>query len=330
MTMPAYIAIPTTLSLFADTLYSVSSATDHFREQAKHGGFALARCQDFGNFTSALPHYPSTTFRLKNNDKVPSFINREFRPPQSNAAELCTNSTKGAVSGSHRYKYGLHPPLASHMPIIFIKAPQHLCLPLSAVHNSDQLLESSNMIPAAVTVATQSDYRESEAQTNPYSPAVAISTQLTNKAAQHAALQHCGGTTEVSHLTELSYELGQVPGADDVEKIKKLRAKRAFEASLPPLSNPDSLPLRQKMMEARELQEWAEREGEIQHTQNERFGLLQQAILAREAEVEMGNADRVSATTDRLLSGKQAAFAALQKRRVKAIRHFMDCRKYVT
>jgi hypothetical protein len=314
--------------MLTDAVYTVSSATDHFREQAKHGGFALARCQDFGNFTSALPHYPATTFRLKNNDIVPSFVNREFRPPKNkNTAELRTNSTSAAVSGPHRYKYGLHPPLVSHAPVVLIKAPQNPYLPPKAGHTVEQAHQKADLIPVGCTVGTQSDYRESEAQTNPYSPGIVVAAQLTTKAAQHAALQHCGGATEISHLTDLTYEFGQVPGALDVEKINKLRTKRAFDASLPPLSDAGSLPLRQKMMDAREQQEWAEREAEIQYTQDERFGLLQHAILAREAEIETGHADRVSATTDRLLAGKQAAFAALQKRRVKAIRHFMNCRK---
>ena len=53
-----------------------------------------------------------------------------------------------------------------------------------------------------------------------------------------------------------------------------------------------------------------------------------QAIVAREAEVEEAAAERVRARTDRALAAKQGAFAAVQKRRIKALRHFSEARKY--
>lgn len=307
----------------ADTVYTVSSATDHFREQAR-GGFTLTRCPDFGNFTSALPHHPASSFRLKNNDKVPHYVSREFRPPHRDAAALRAASSAAAVTGPHRHKHSLRPALAKHAPIVFIKSPKRPPPTARDAPAADAPLDTT---PAARTIATQSDFRETEAQTDPFSPDAAPTAAPTAKAASHAALHHCGGAAELSHLSSLTFAFGHSPDGADVAAVRRLRAKRAFEASLPPLSDTAALPRRQAMLEAWESQEWAAHEAGIKAAQHERLALLQQAIAAREAEVEESHAERVAATTERLLAAKQGAFAALQKRRVKAIRHFMDSRK---
>ena len=308
-----------------DTVYTVSSATDHFREQAR-GGFTLARCPDFGNFTSALPHYPASSFRLKNNDKVPHYVSREFRPAQRDAGALRAASTAAVVTGPHRHKHSLRPPLAKHAPVVFIKSPKRPPPAAQGAPAADAPLDTA---PAARTIATQSDFRETEAQTDPFSPDAAPATHPTAKAARHAALHHCGDSAELAHLSSLTFEFGHAPDGADVAAVRRLRAKRAFEASLPPLCDTAALPRRQAMLEAWETQEWAAHEAEIKRAQDERLALLETAIAAREAEVEDSHAERVAATTERLLAAKQGAFAALQKRRVKAIRHFMDCRRCV-
>jgi hypothetical protein len=80
-----------------------------------------------------------------------------------------------------------------------------------------------------------------------------------------------------------------------------------------------------------ELRSWhREREQEIKKTQDARLKLLQDAILAREAEVEEGHSDRVQAVTDRLLASKQDLFSGIHKSRIKALRHFTEARKYAS
>ena len=63
-----------------------------------------------------------------------------------------------------------------------------------------------------------------------------------------------------------------------MRRLEKLRAKRAFEASLPPIDDVERLPERQAMIEAWEVQEWVEREEEIKGVQEERLALLAQAL----------------------------------------------------
>jgi hypothetical protein len=67
-------------------------------------------------------------------------------------------------------------------------------------------------------------------------------------------------------------------GLQEVRRLEKLRAKRAFEATLPPIDDVERLPERQAMIEAWEVQEWVEREEEIKGVQEERLALLAQAL----------------------------------------------------
>ncbi len=52
-------------------------------------------------------------------------------------------------------------------------------------------------------------------------------------------------------------------GLSEVEMIERARAKRAWEATLPPLSDISQLDKRRKMMEEQERKEWAFRDQEI-------------------------------------------------------------------
>lgn len=73
-------------------------------------------------------------------------------------------------------------------------------------------------------------------------------------------------------------------GLQEVRRLEKLRAKRAFEATLPPIDDVERLPERQAMIEAWEVQEWIEREEEIKGVQEERLALLAQALQVTRAQ----------------------------------------------
>lgn len=65
-------------------------------------------------------------------------------------------------------------------------------------------------------------------------------------------------------LNENSSGHGLPAGLAEVEMIQRARAKRAWEASLPPLSDLSQLDKRRRLMEEMEAKEWAFREGEIE------------------------------------------------------------------
>lgn len=66
------------------------------------------------------------------------------------------------------------------------------------------------------------------------------------------------------HTMFLSLGRGLPAGLAEVEMIERARAKRAWEASLPPLADLEQMEKRRKMMEEQERKEWAFREQEIE------------------------------------------------------------------
>jgi hypothetical protein len=142
------------------------------------------------------------------------------------------------------------------------------------------------------TVGTQSLYRESEAQTIPYSPDYIVPEVIGEKQRSLMEKYHSEGP-EVLELQKMKFGQGLPVGLTELNHIDKLREKRAFEASLPPLHDVARLPQRRAMMEAWEHKEWAEREQEILALQEERLELLAHAIETREYNIEAEAEQRV-------------------------------------
>ena len=72
------------------------------------------------------------------------------------------------------------------------------------------------------TVAVQTKYRDSEAQTDPYTPDYTVRP---------------GEEPEILTLASLSYGKGLPAGLAEVEMIERARQKRDFEAALPPITD---------------------------------------------------------------------------------------------
>ncbi len=113
----------------------------------------------------------------------------------------------------------------------------------------EALGEVSLSEPQTRSVHVQTDYRDSETQTDPYSPDYVVRP---------------GSQPELLTLATLSYGRGLPAGLAEVEMIERARAKRAWEATLPPLSDLGQLQKRKRMMEEQERKEWAFRESEIE------------------------------------------------------------------
>lgn len=151
--------------------------------------------------------------------------------------------------------------------------------------------------PTHFTVGVQTDYRESETQTDPYSPEYVIQPGTTPSELLQLAALTWGTKSTVQTFTSYRryyiiiflkpwmsslllsvlrwivylYLWWQFPsghglpaGLAEVEMIERASAKRAWEASLPPLDDLSQLDKRRRMMEEMEAKEWAFREGEIQ------------------------------------------------------------------
>lgn len=119
---------------------------------------------------------------------------------------------------------------------------------------------------ASRTVGTQSDYRESEAQTTPWDVPYTVSDTPSVKQQYLSAQYHCQGP-ELLTLRDLKVGQGLPVGLAQVEEIEKRRVKRAFDAALPPLNDLQQLPRRQQFLEAWEAQEWADKEATMEAKQ---------------------------------------------------------------
>ncbi|GMH37824.1 hypothetical protein BSKO_05697 [Bryopsis sp. KO-2023] len=308
-----------------DGCYTVSGPRDHYREQSRSGGFLMEAMPDFGNFFSELAHHPSQSYRLKGDNRIPAHVDRNFQPSMTSIPELAMKSTAAQVSGTNRHKFfsrqlfaGLNDVAASTMGI-----------PLSGSLESG-LTNPANAeeehIPKSRTIGIQSDYRESEAQTLPWDPEFRLPSRPSAKQEYRSSRFHCDGP-EIAQLKHLTFGDGLPPGLNEIDHIDKLRAKRAFEASLPPLDDLANLPLRQKMIEEWESAEWGEREQEILGVQETRLALLKQAIDCREQRSEERIQELVKTRKEAIIGRMERTIAGIEKRRVKTVRHLDSERK---
>lgn len=97
-------------------------------------------------------------------------------------------------------------------------------------------------------VEIQTDYREAEAQTDPYTPA---HDQNGDQNLEILALQH------------LKWDKGLPASIEELEAIEWNREKVWFENALPPISDEASFKLRRVLMKSQEEREWKKKETDI-------------------------------------------------------------------
>ena len=170
-----------------------------------------------------------------------------------------------AVDAQDRYKFARRPiiPFLNTIPPYVV---------LDAYRNQEienERLRELNR-PASVlakAIGTQTDYRDGEAQTEPYTPEYVVRP---------------GTQPELLTLITLAYGRGLPVGLAEVEMIERARAKRAWEATLPPINDPGQWAKRLRMMTEMERTDWLYRENEIQQIQQMRMELLKKMLRTRE------------------------------------------------
>ncbi|RLV90953.1 hypothetical protein DV515_00014290, partial [Chloebia gouldiae] len=129
------------------------------------------------------------------------------------------------------------------------------------------------------TLGTQTDYRDGEAQTDPYSPEYIV---------------HSASFPEILTLATLTWGRGLPAGQAEMEIIDRIWEKRAWEAALPPMDSPSNVAKRLKMMEAMERKEWAYREEEIDKLQKVQMEVFKKLLQKREENQNELNAMRLN------------------------------------
>ncbi|XP_008577008.1 PREDICTED: protein MAATS1 [Galeopterus variegatus] len=170
-----------------DPLFIVSSEKDHTQAQIQATLIRsrLRKVPGFRTMFSDLIHYPRYSVYWSKSDPVPPFISREWRGHEEKHKEalwqLARTDTSfqmpkevyedPEITGRNRYKYFERPflPFIQQMPFSVVYAPtktEPYTLPPTSTKYAP--------IPSKSTVSTQTDYRDADVQTDPYTPEYVI------------------------------------------------------------------------------------------------------------------------------------------------------------
>ncbi|XP_004633388.1 cilia- and flagella-associated protein 91 [Octodon degus] len=310
-----------------DPLFIVSSEKDHTQAniQATLARSRLRKVPRFRTMFSNLEHYPRYSLYWSKADPVPPFISREWKGHAERQKEalrqLALTDTSfqmpkeidedPEVTGKDRYKYFDRPflPFVQQMPLNVLfaatKMEPHVFPPASSKYPS---------IPSKSTVGTQTDYRDADVQTDPYSPEYVVCQD---------------SIPELLTLATLTWGRGLPAGLAEVEMIERAREKRAWEATLPPLNDISQLEKRRKMMNAMERKEWAFREQEIEKLQELRLEVLKELLKKRDGNQNELNMKHLDAQWCKLQEAKEAKVAQIQRTHVATIRKLVAKKKNI-
>lgn len=312
-----------------DNLHVLASERDHARAtfKAHTSTDRVKRVPIYTTMFSELRHHPRFQMRLDVTDPVPKFISRQWRGYADQHREQILRYTtfnydpsvqvppkeysSADVRGSDRYKFFRRPiiPFLQQVPPeVLLASTRH-----DPLAGPDMAVERPPT-PLTRTVEIQTDYRDSEAQTDPYTPEYVVRP---------------GSAPELLTLATLSYGRGLPAGLAEVEMIERARAKRAWEATLPPLSDVTQLEKRKRMMDAMERKEWALREQEIEKLQEARLEVLKQLLKQREENHQELNIKRLDKLWSKKQRDKEAKIKKIRNEHIKTIRKLTEKRRKV-
>jgi len=285
-----------------DPHYVTSHAKDHHRctTKAMFGPNRVVRVPDDQYMFSELPHYPRHMIQVSQKQIIPDHVGYDWVAPEG---KLQGSKDSDNITGKFRHKFHARPDKAMltalpHIVMYQVKGGPPKGLTADA---------GQTVMPEAKTktVGTQSLYRESDAQTDPYSPEYFIMP---------------GQMPEVLTLQHLTFGAGLPATVLELKIIERTRQKRLFEQLLPPPTDEFNLELRSSLMEAQEFREWAEREKNIKDLQEKRLEILREALGDRDQKREAGQADKVERMRQRKEEERDRVLAQCQRRRVKVLR----------
>jgi len=223
-----------------------------------------------------------------------------------------TENLVTAVQGANRYKYMKRP----IVPFLHAVPPDILLAPPTVTQQDGPMGEQMAQFDDAPTktIGTQSDMRESEAQTDPFTPDYVVKE---------------GETPEVLTLTAFKHGNGLPMGLREVELVERARLKRTVEASFPPVTDDRSFALRAQMMEALETKQWADREADLKRDQDARLEKLEEQLQQRSDALEAKHEARVDQLRQVKLLQSENEVAIVQKRRIKAFRKLTEAQKHM-
>lgn len=160
-------------------------------------------------------------------------------------------------------------------------------------------------------VCLQTDYREQETQTTPYTPNYYIPDGL-------------AVPPEILALKGLKWGDGLPAGVEEVELIQRLRRRRELESQLPQGNDVASVKKRVKLLHLLEEEEWKDREEHVEKLQKRRLDSLQNAIMERETERELCNEARLAHIRQILTKDLRSKLESTEAKRMASSRRAFD------
>ncbi|CAH8591971.1 unnamed protein product [Schistosoma bovis] len=169
--------------------------------------------------------------------------------------------------------------------------------------------------PVYISRYVQTMYRDSEAQTDPYSPLYVVNT---------------GENLETLKLTSLSYGYGLPVGLFDVERIERARQRREIEENLPPYkdiaNNLVQIAKRRKILEGLENREWYFREREVEAMQEVRLNVIVQLLRRREQRKQEAISRRLDQKWSESCAQNETKCRAIKYRYIGELRKLLKLR----
>ncbi|KAG8232390.1 hypothetical protein J437_LFUL012533 [Ladona fulva] len=243
-------------------------------------------CPNFSKMFSDLKNYPPAKIKVKHPDRVPPCVDRAWHDKTAKKSI----QQKVDVEGTHHCLFYKRPILPNITPEPCIVEKKDVSKSSSAADENEEP-ESIESISYTRTCGTQTMYRESEAQTIPYTPSVSLW--------DHENFV----PLEIFHLLHLKWGKGLPVGLKEVEDIewdKNLRSLKVL------LDDPSQLTQTQHiaLLEYVHREKWLHREKEIQEIHNLRMQLAEKLMAERGGELSDRLEDMISRKYEKKLQEK--------------------------
>jgi hypothetical protein len=216
-------------------------------------------------------------------------------------------SSAEIVTGSHRSKYFKRP----IMPTIGNLAPDVLLAPTEeGVNPLEAPYEQEEWQPTK-SQGIQTQFRDGEAQTDPYSPDFEIKK---------------GEDPEVLLLSSFTHSEGLPIGQREVRIIEQARRKKRVEENLPPFTDEAHLHLRKRMLEKEELLQFKLREQEIDEAHEKRLEEVQRVLEMREQAALFLAEQKVETLRREKIEQREVDLERIRKKRLKVLRKLVQQR----
>ncbi|XP_053692060.1 cilia- and flagella-associated protein 91-like [Sabethes cyaneus] len=286
-----------------DHIYDPLFVASDSKDVCKANDVALKRSAPIGIFPvyqtmfSELPRMTRNHYVMHRNP-LPYYpdvqIKSECKPPNA--------SDRSRILGTERSKFFCHPAAGESGALIRMSSS------IDEFCHCDQSAE-----PRFRDVASQTMYRESSAQTQPWMPtAVLKDSDL--------------GTAEIVYVAEMLQHT-QYPGVNEVEIIERARKKRNWEYALGSCDSADEWAQQRLTLQIFEWEEWVARERQIDRYQMLRLQLVAKIMNKRERDTHQAAESKMENTKNRINMERNKALEKLRINYERNVRKLEKKRK---